>query len=354
MSNNLQDIRDKYQHDVTYIKDYVQYLETHFLVSIRMIGNIEEASPTFSASPQMPNLCSNNSIIQAEMDRYLHRKTEEMRELNIKEKEPTEPCGEDMTPEGDIICYLASEIHKGEYDPEKLFNDAQAQIGAMCIIKGDLEGYEDYLFLNDNPRRIRKLVEIALEEEKRRKHKSLSAEHTYIRMTTKSLELFDCENQINLYKQNFIQVMAYFDSCIFDMIRFCMEQRFFDWLSFFDNVPIKTHEIAACKSFEGFKAVQIESLLKKCYVKDLLNILHSKFEGVFIINGSDVYPILREMIERRNVHIHHNGIADQKYLTTFNIYGASSGDYLAISRDYFAKAVEITEQVVKSIATSCS
>ncbi len=354
MMNNLTDIRDKYLHDVTYISDYVQYLETFFLASIRMINDLETVTPTFFANPRIQNLCKNNTIIQGEIMRYLGHIEVEMRSLNIKEKDPDEPCSEDPTPEGDVILYLMSEIRKGRQDSQELFKDAQSQIEAMCIVKSDIQGFEDYQILNDNPNRVRKLVEIAKEEEKRRKHNSLSAEDSYISMSAKSLELFDSTNQINLYKQNFIQIMAYFDSCIFDMIRLCMEQNFFEWLSYFDNVNIKTHDMAACNNFDLFKATQIETFLKKCYVKDLLNIVHSKFNGAFSINNIDMYPVLQEMIGRRNVHIHHNGIVDEMYITNFNIYGASSGDYLEIDKEYFDNAVNITKQIVTLISVTCS
>ncbi|MBQ8814610.1 MAG: hypothetical protein IJZ85_08965 [Lachnospiraceae bacterium] len=279
MSNNLQDIRDKYFHDVTYIKDYVQYLENHFLASLRIIENLDVVTPTFSANPRIINLCNNNAIIQGEMVRYLQNLWEEMRLLNVKEKDPNEPSEEDPTPEGDVVFYLLTEIQKGETDPLKLFKNAEIQIEAMCMVKGDQEGFEGYHFLCDDPSRIRVLVDIAIEEFKRRKHKSLNAESSYVGMSAKSLELFDPSNQINLYKQNFIQVMAYFDSCIFDMVRFCMRQGFFEWLAYFENASIRTHDMAACSTFDSFKTIQIETALKKCYVKDLLNILHSKFAG---------------------------------------------------------------------------
>jgi len=89
--------------------------------------------------------------------------------------------------------------------------------------------------------------------------------------------------------------------------------------------------------------------IKKCYVKDLLSILHDQFPVVFIINGEDIYPALQEMIGRRNVHIHHNGIADQMYFSNFNIYRATLGDHLSISKEYFENAVEVTKKVVASI-----
>ena len=353
MINELDNLRDKYLHDVTYISDYVQYLETFFLASIRMIEHLETVTPTLSKSPNIINLCDHNSVIQREMVQHLQHIEAEMRSLNIKAKDPNEPCGEDPTPEGDVIFYLICEIRKGENNPKKLFETAQNNITAMCMMKGDDVGFEGYNLLNDNPSRVRKLVELALAEETRRKYKTLNAEHSYIKMSAKSLELFDSANPINLYKQNFIQIMAYFDSCIFDMVGFCIEQNFFDWLAYFDNVNIKTHDMAACRDFEIFKANQIESSLKKCYVKDLLNILHSQYNQAFEINGIDNYPLLQEMIGRRNVHIHHNGVVDKMYLDNFNIFKVSSGDYLTINKEYFENAVDITKKLVASIASTC-
>lgn len=354
MPNNLQDIRDKYLHDVSYIKDHVQYLEDYFLAVLRLMGNINEVSPTFSATQTINNLCQNNRVIQNEFSEYLHYLNSEMLSLNVVEKQPNDPSGEDPSVEGDVICFLCGSIYKGQNDPEKLFREAQLQVEVISMMKGDLVGFEDYLFLNEHPERIRQLVHIALEESTRRHYESLSAEKGHIHMTAKSLELFDAMNQINMYRQNFIQVMAYFDSCIFDMVRLCMRQNFFEWLLSFDNVNVKTHELASYNDFDTFREAHIESALKKCYVKDLLKIIHCKFNGVFTIDGNDIYPIVQEMLGRRNVHIHHNGIADQMYIENFNIFGASQGDYLRITKEYFDRAMEITKQIITAIEITCN
>ena len=287
------------------------------------------------------------------MASYLEKLIAEIRSLNIKDANPNEPCSEDPSPEGDVILSIITDIRKGEYNPVILFHNAMSTITAMCMMKSDLDGFEQYTYLYDNPSRVHKLVELAIEEETRSRRESLIKENSYINKSANSLELFNSNNHINIYKQNFIQVMAYFDSCIFSMVRTCMEHDFFKWLAYFENVNIKTHELAACDDFESFKVKQIEASLKKCYVKDLLNILHDKFNGVFNVNGIDMYSKLQEMIGRRNVHIHNNGIVDEKYLEKFNIYGATLGQYLTITKDYFNSIIEITRQVVMSIANTC-
>ncbi len=353
MTRNLQDIQDKYLNDVSYVKDHVQYLEEIFIALLRMTGNLELASPTFSTCSMIKNLCDNNAVIKGEFSAYLDCLSIEMQALNIVDKQTDEPSGEDPTPEGDIIFYLLTLIGKGERDAETLFENAKLQIEAMCITKGDLTGGEDYHALYDNPNRIRRLVDIALEEINRRKRNGLSAEVDNMRTAIKSLDLFDYQNPINVYKQNFIQIMAYFDSCIFDMVSFCMDQAFFKWLLRFDNANIKTYDMAACNDYNTFKKNHIESSLKKCYVKDLLKIIHDSFNGVFGTGVNDIYPALQEMIGRRNVHIHHNGVADKMYIDQFNLFGATEGDYLTISKEYLAQTVAVTTQAVSAIAASC-
>ena len=131
------------------------------------------------------------------------------------------------------------------------------------------------------------------------------------------------------------------------------ESKFFEWLSYFDNVNIKTHDIANCNDFDSFKNAQVEAFLKKCYVKDLLNILRNRFDGIFTIKGTDIYPVIQEMIGRRNVHIHHNGIADHMYMINFNTHKASTEDYLEINKELLEHAVDLTKKVVSSIASLC-
>lgn len=353
MSNNLYDIRDKYLHDTTEIKDYVKYLENFFITFIRMNNNLDEISPMLSSEPIAKNICDNNSAIQGEMYAYFQKVQDKMNELNVKEKIPGEPSSEDPNPKGDLLLFLVSEVSKGNRDKKLLLQTASSIVEGLCITKGPLQGGDDYYFLHDNPTELEKLVDIAIADEKRRKYNSLHAERTYVGTSIKALESFDASNQLNMYKQNFIQIMAYFDSCIFDMVKACMEKNFFEWLVCFENVNIKTHDMSSAGTFEDFKMKHIESTLKKCYVKDLLNILHEKQKDIFEINGNDVYAQLQEMIGRRNVHIHHNGIADQAYISNFNIYGFASGDYLQISKDYFEDTINLTSQLVAAIATKC-
>ena len=73
----------------------------------------------------------------------------------------------------------------------------------------------------------------------------------------KSLELFDSMNQINLYKQNFIQIMAYFDSCIFDKsIENAISPQLLDTGSILANVSDHTVIIKSLHSLKHVNAVE--------------------------------------------------------------------------------------------------
>ncbi len=154
MVNNLNDIRDKYLSDIAQIKNYISYLESFFVFSIAMTKNLGEISPTFSMHPNINNLCDNNAVIRNEMAGYIDKIHKEMNELDIKELNPEDPTSDDSTPQGDILLYLCMEIRKGNRNKQGLIQIAQTVVEAMCIAKGEIEGFEEYSFLYDHPTEI--------------------------------------------------------------------------------------------------------------------------------------------------------------------------------------------------------
>ena len=55
-------------------------------MSIRMTGNLDVITPTFSTNPNTSNLSENNTAIQREMATHLQRLKEETQALNVKER----------------------------------------------------------------------------------------------------------------------------------------------------------------------------------------------------------------------------------------------------------------------------
>ena len=258
----------------------------------------------------------------------------------------------DATAEGDLLLYLISEIKKGVTDKESLFSSAISILEVMCITKGSLIHGDQFYVLYDDHARVRALIDIAFYFKIKMDYEENEKIIDSITSTIDFLRLFDPRNHINLYKQSFIQVMAYFDSCVFQLFQIALKHSLFDWLDYFDNKTLKTHDIAKYSSFDELKENLIETLLKSCYVKDLLEILRKKESLLFKTNGIDIFPIIREEINRRNVHIHSNGIADKQYIESYNIHSKSVGDYLAIDITYCHEVIDHTNNVIKAIADS--
>lgn len=325
MSQKLNGIRDKYRANLTQIKEYIRYIESYFLSTIKMNAHLDEVSPTFFENQTIDNICTNLVQIRAEMITHSNSLQSEIDSIQILEDVDDQTTLRDSTPDGDVLLYLVSEIHKGNSDKDKLFSDVMSFLEVMCITKGDLIGGGRFHELYDQPKYVKRLIDIAFNDENIRKYSSLQKEILQISNSIKALDLFDSTNHMNIYRQSFIQEMAFFDSCVFEIAKICMEDNFFDWLLVFANKNLKTHDIAKYSSFDDFQSAYIQETLKACYVKDIIHILHDKDKAIFELNGQDIYSEIREAINRRNVHIHHNGEADEMYIGEFNVFSASLG-----------------------------
>lgn len=127
------------------------------------------------------------------------------------------------------------------------------------------------------------------------------------------------------------------------------ESKLFFWLDKFENSKIKTHDMAKFSSFEDFRDSHICDLLKNCYVKDLLQILKNIDDNIFCENGIDIFPEMQELIGRRNVHIHNNGITDRAYIEGFNIYKKVEGEILLIDIDVLQRTQQLSNFIVQEM-----
>lgn len=352
MSQNLEQIRDKYLSDLSQVKDYIQYLESFFLSAIKDNASFVEYSKILFADSTIDTVFLENALIRDEIESFVRVKQSAANMLPFKSRrEDLSIPGED-TPEGEVLKYLCEQIRTGIYQQKKLFEVAHSYIEFLCITKGELMGGECFHEMYDSEEKVMSLIDIAREYEGSKQYEKMQQSILSACNSQKALSLFDLDNQLNIYRQCFIQAMAYFDSCIFDILECCMEEEFFAWLPHFENKSIKTHEMAEHGSFDAFQSSHIQSVLKNCYVKDLLTILNTKDVEIFMIDGINRFSVIMEMINRRNIHIHRNGIVDDAYLKKFNIYGASLGNYLRIDKPYLFDMFDVTTEIVKYIATT--
>lgn len=322
--------------------------------TIMLIKGIDDIAPTLCSNPTAENVSTNIDTIRNEMRLWCESLDKEMESLRLKcipDIQSDEESLDLHSVEGNLVFLLYYELDKGqEINKELLFKEAMSILEGWQIAKGKID--KQYLELYCDDERVSRLIDIAINMYVKSEFNSIYQESILISHFIKALDLFDSKNHLNIYRQSFIQVMAYFDSCIFDLAQTCVANNFFEWLPIFAkaNQTIKLQDLATYGSFECFQEAQIKELLKSYYVKDVLRIFHDKEKSLFIKDDNDWFPVIMEAVGRRNVHIHHNGKADEKYIEDFNLYECRENEYLKIDRNYVDRIIECTSDIVKSIA----
>ena len=165
------------------------------------------------------------------------------------------------------------------------------------------------------------------------------------------VKLNDSENVLNNYRQSFILLMSTLDATIFDLSEVVLKTDFFKYAVYFcpkknkSNKSINYSDFSDFTNKEEFFDNVIKEILKPKYIKDLI----SDYERLKINKIIKEKKEIIEMINRRNVHLHNNGIADEKYIGDINIYGFSIGDILPIDKEYYNRALELSNLIICSL-----
>lgn len=345
----LTTIVNKYSKDMDTVNRYIESVKQLLFSLCNTKDDLLFELPTLYSAIGKNNISDNYRDIVKEISNLRAKIVSSIDDIRVEESDDKELSIDDPTADGDLLLYFITEISKGNTDREKLFESSQAILEAMCITKGPLIHGERFYELYDNSEQVYHLIDLALNNSKFREKTQLKKKLDVVSKIEQSLELFDLESLMNIYRHCYIQIMSYFDNCIFELMKICMSEDYFYWLDKYKNVSIKTHDMAKYASFEDFKESHINELLKSCYVKDLLTILNGVDSTVFEDAGKNIYGEIQECIGRRNVHIHNNGIADKAYISGFNIYGLVEGDYLTINTDSIDRVQALTSLIVENI-----
>jgi hypothetical protein len=94
----------------------------------------------------------------------------------------------------------------------------------------------------------------------------------------------------------------------------------------------------------------IEEQLKKRYVKDLLLLLNGEWKVTCLEKGQK-FERLIEMVLRRNIHVHHRGIVDQRYMgEKRNLDKLKLGDVAVIDQRYWEMANDYCSVCVHNVS----
>jgi len=173
----------------------------------------------------------------------------------------------------------------------------------------------------------------------------------YIELKT-LYNIFDEKNPINIYRQAFILLMTAFDAAIFDLFSNLFNADFFNIARIMNyEKKFSLGDITKFRDFSEFASKTIDTMISGKYVSDILEILHIYKVDYFLIQGSDCFDDIIEMVQRRNLHVHKNGIVDEKYFTKGNgsQSGIQLGEYALIDNLYYNNASQILNNFILNI-----
>lgn len=164
--------------------------------------------------------------------------------------------------------------------------------------------------------------------------------------------IFDDKTPINIYRQAFILIMTAFDAAVFDLFSEIFNRDFFNIARIMNyDKKFSLSEITKYQDFNEFASKTIELMISGKYVSDVLEILHCYKSDYFLIQGRDCFEEIMEMVQRRNLHVHKNGIVDEKYFSKGNgsQLGIHVGEYSIIDNLYYNKVYEILRSFISNI-----
>lgn len=342
----MQKIIDGFNSEVNNIKEYVAFLEENIIANSISKRNINE-------------IFNNLSSLKSNSDNEIKLINDILKSLEVEQLPQWFKDIDVRSNEGELIEYILETINnEGIDDIEVIMKSIESELEALCIIFGETENGEFLYTLYDDKEKLKEFISLS---------KVLNLNNTYfdykhrleqLNNYNKALNLIDTKNNTNIYRQAFVQLIFVFDSVIFDVIRYKFNEDFFGWVNYFKkDDTIKLHDIGSNKNFEDFKSMVIEKQLKNCYVKDLIDILHRNYKDIFIIDNKDTYVDFIEIINRRNCHIHNNGIIDNSYLginkmnskPKYNKYKYKLGEYAEIDKAYFESTMNYCNHLLNRI-----
>lgn len=164
--------------------------------------------------------------------------------------------------------------------------------------------------------------------------------------------IFDDYNPINIYRQAFILLMTAFDAAIFDLFKNIFSQNFFCIARSLNyDKKFSLSDITKHQNFDEFASKTVDTIISGKYISDVLDILYNYRADFFQIQGSDCFEKIMEMVQRRNLHVHKNGIVDEKYFTKGNgsHLDIRIGEYAVIDMSYFDNAYYTLRAFVSNI-----
>lgn len=144
-------------------------------------------------------------------------------------------------------------------------------------------------------------------------------------------------------RQLFVALMAYYDAAISDLFKIALGRDFFGLVKIGARNDNATVDLNNFESFDDLRQIFIRDHTKTG-LTTLLQVFESDTAFDFDKSCGYTKVSLIEIVNRRNIHVHNRGFADEKYVARSNIYGLKLGDYAPITDEYMTRANAILRQ----------
>lgn len=358
-------LRNRFHEEQDYLQKYVEFLQYKTAVSKTEIGEISSIlskydilkleSPKVWTSWKEPYVLSElenvHSQIQGARESIKNSITEIEEELSVLKMPEGLKSVDVRSFSGELIQFMLDGL-EGDQSPEFIETIRQEAI----------EQSKQLAEMEENEIPDESVIDYAIQSAlyilKSRKLNDLEYVCEKSDEIEIALRMLKPEAEINVLRQGFILLITIFDATIFDLMRFAIRKDFFRLIGVVgkqDKIPLES--LTRYGSFDEFRDVIVEEQLKPKYLKDILFILESQ-NVQYIDSSSGFSPIhLKEMIQRRNIHIHNRGRVDEKYLerdnngaTRYNIYNLAIGSIAQIDIPYWEMANRLCKDCVDYVA----
>jgi len=359
MGSNL---KDRFRNEVTAINEYVEYIENNFynrsckVIRTQGYEELEILREYVFFSEDVEERRKNRDILR-QLSEVTKEKIEERTEI-LKHKEEVDlPQISKTILDNDLKDSLCSYVEATVYDCIDNTNNLPYSELIKTLtafqLKEDVDNVDevtdekcfDMLTIKDYESVLEymkcKLYNDEIEECETELYEYKELQTLY--------SIFDDLAPINIYRQSFILLLTAFDAVIFDLAKAVFTNNFFEVASLINyEKKFSLADISKYENFKEFSSQTVGIVMSGKYITDLLEILYKYKKEIFDINGEDSYPIILEIVQRRNLHVHKKGVVDEKYFSKGNgrNIGMRKGEYAIIDDQYLNKANDLLSQFI--------
>ncbi len=292
------------------------------------------------------NLYDNNSNYMKLLNSICDDLLEKNSQSYIKEK-PLPKIARNVDvrePIGEVIQHCVEAIEAG-YDLS--IEELKEELGKINKMSNDDCSFYDY-----TEEQLNQIIETAYIVRDYHINAIMEEQDNIINLLKTTIKLVDNSSSSNIFRQSFINIFSIFDAYVFEYLKQFFSSKPNEMGKFFEiknneKVKMTLDEILCFDSIENLKIEMVKKQFAGRYLSELISKLKNYKPDIF----KDIeYPVLMEMVERRNIHLHNKGYADNKYCSSFNIYKFNVDDYVNIDSEYlFIKVMNTLSKFLTNI-----